>query len=174
MGTRARCYPLYGPPGVCMEQKSWSKFLPWLGFEPRIFHLAVQHATARPLRPPNMTQVAEAWLRTWHALFLCSEKGYFWSKVTPWMTCNHLIQQIDYWHNATWESAYLYKWPDGTELMYTIMVIEWRRVWSLVVATSRSNPVTWISGCTMSDFSRKTKLKDYETDREERQNSSWQ
>src|SRR6218665_137565 len=39
------------PPGVCMKQKSQSKFLPWPGFEPRTSYLGVQHTTARPLRP---------------------------------------------------------------------------------------------------------------------------
>ena|SRR6218665_456064 len=38
----------HGPPEVRMEQKSWSKFLSWSGFEPRTSHLAVQHATTRP------------------------------------------------------------------------------------------------------------------------------
>ena len=46
-------YPLtFGPRSgveVHMEQKSQCKFRPWPGFEPRTFHLAVQHATARPL-----------------------------------------------------------------------------------------------------------------------------
>src|SRR6218665_946400 len=49
-------YPLICAPrggvGLRMEQKSRSKFLFWPGFEPRITHLAVQHATARPSRTP--------------------------------------------------------------------------------------------------------------------------
>ena len=36
-----------GGVGVSMEQKSWSKCLPWLGVEPRTSHLGVQYATAR-------------------------------------------------------------------------------------------------------------------------------
>src|SRR6218665_4210150 len=34
--------------GVHMGQKSRFKFLSWKGFDPRTFHLAVQHVAARP------------------------------------------------------------------------------------------------------------------------------
>jgi len=43
-------------PGVRMEQRSRSKFLPRPGFEPRTSNVAVQHATVRPPRTSNSWQ----------------------------------------------------------------------------------------------------------------------
>jgi len=45
------------PQFVRMEQKSLSKFLPWLGFEPLTSHLAVQPVTVIPQRTPNAVHV---------------------------------------------------------------------------------------------------------------------
>ena len=47
----AICSPRGGV-GVRMRQKSRSKFLPWLGLEPRTSHLAVQHTNASAPRTP--------------------------------------------------------------------------------------------------------------------------
>ena len=54
-------------PGVCMEQKSRFKFLPWQGFAPQTSHLAVQHTIARP---PSINNFVHKYFLNLHWLLM--------------------------------------------------------------------------------------------------------